>query len=933
MEIMQGLKRIDDRADDDRQGIFPVPGKSPNLLLGTKFNRPAPEDKNILRPRLMAYLDAAERKRLTLISAPAGFGKTTLAAQWLHRSGRLSAWLSLDSSDNDPERFLRYAVAAIRTVVPGFGDGIEPFISLSILPPPDYLADAMISELASLPEPLVLVLDDYHVITSSAVQQILSRMVEYLPDTLSLVVLTRRDPPWKLGRWRGRQWLRDLKVDTLAFTEEETHDLLRPYALTGENVRIIHKRTEGWVTALQLVALSLREADDPGQFVKRFSVSDRMIMDYLMDEVISPLPPGILDFLAVTAMLDRFCASLCNALLTDEPDGQDSRRLIAFLEKENLFLVPLDPERCWYRYHHLFQNLIHHHLKKNLSGESQTRLHLCAGKWFANEGLIEEALRHFLAAGEMDAAARLIEENLHASIDEDRSRKVLGCWLTMFPETELKKRPALLVAKAYQRVAYWDFPAVISLADRAEALLLKPSESFSKERRRCLHADVDVLRCFCLSWQGDAQGALRHALRALQGVPVTHHYAYTLVKTYAAGACASSGKLQSALEQLEQYYAEDALRGGKNAADILVARGANLVRAGELDAVFRTAQQLLTLQEENHPSLNYYYGYAYYFLAIVAYERNHPDAAADYLDHIRQMRFRVNTRLYFESLIGMAHVARAGGDESKVELYLSEARAFAVETQNANAFRIVNALEIRKSVLSGSLLQVLPLRIPVYERNMIWLENLPLYHAEFLVHSGPPADCATMLRIIEDELREAKKHHIQYRVIQFMALQAQALSRFGRHHEALCLLEKTLRMAQPSGMVRAFLDRGLHMADLMKSLFRKNPSDPYLNALLAAFDRENVKPGHDAVRDAERPASSGKDPDALSAPQVPLSNRETDVMVLLEDRLSSKEIAQRLFVSPETVRKHIANIFGKLHVHDRRRAVEAARKFQLLPLK
>ena len=927
--MMQLIKGTRDPSICCSRSIVSAADKSPNRLLATKLNRPAPDDKNILRPRLISFLDAGTAKRITVISAPAGFGKTTLVAQWLYRCGMASAWLSLDASDNDPERFLRYIIAAIRIVDPGFGSGIEPLLAPASLPPPDYLADAMLSAMTALREPVVLVLDDYHAISSSAVHQIVSRMVEYLPVNMRLVVMTRRDPPWKLGRWRGQQWLRELKNAAIAFTEEETCSFLQGYGLTEDSIRIIHKRTEGWITALQLVSLSLKDADDPVQFVKRFSDSDRMIIDYLMEEVIAPLPSRVLDFLAVTALLDRFCNSLCNALLSEESDRWDSRQLIALMEQENLFLVPLDNERCWYRHHHLFRNLLRHHLKENLDTERQATLHVRAGMWFAGHGLIEEGLWHFLLAGDVNAAAALVGENLHAAIDEDRSRKVLGRWLNMFPAHELERHPSLMMAKAYERMAYWDFPAVTTFADRADALLQKPSAAASKDSRNRLRPDIDVLRCFCLSWLGDAEGGLRHALRALKGIPVSHNYAYTLVKTYAAAACASTGRLADALEQLDQYFAQDFSRGGRNAADILISRCVNLVSAGELDAVCQTAERMLTLEETN-PACGYYNGYARYFLALVAYERNRLDIAAGYLSHIREMRYQVNTRLYFESLVGMALVAQAQGDQIKAGQYLSEARAFAVETQNANSFVVLNAFEIQRSLCLGSVPQGMPMQVPVYERYMVWLENLPLLNTEYLVHCRLPGNGRSALRMIEDAKQDAKKHHINYRVIQLQALQAMVLHRLGNSGDARQLLEKTLRMAQPHGMVRSFLNRGLPMADLMKSLSRINSQDAYLKSLLAAFDREPLKDGS-LLRDSE---ASPVPPEVMNLPgasEKALSNRETDVMILLEERLSSKEIAQRLFISPETVRKHISNIFRKLQAHNRRQAVSSAKKLNLLP--
>ena len=543
-------------------------------ILPTKLNRPPVDSNWVLRPRLISRLDKGREKRVTLISAPAGYGKTTLAAQWINHIPGHSAWLSLDKKESDPDRFLRYVIASIRTVVLKFGANTEPLLLSPILPPPDYLADAMVSDLASLKKPLVIALDDYHTIDSDAVQTIISRMVQHLPENIHVVICTRMDPPWSLGLWRARLWLTELRAADLCFSKEEAQfffgrDVGKPFVT--EVIDRLQSRTEGWVAGLQLAYLSLADAENPEQFARSFSSNDRQIFDFLMDEVLSRQPAEIINFLYASAMVERFCAPLCDFILEGSFGKVDSGKLIAKLDRENLFLVALDSERCWYRYHHLFQGLLIQHLKDNLSPKLKIRIHQLAGEWFAGQGLIEEALSHLIAAGDIDAAAELVGENLNIAVDNDLSRRTIGRWLDIFPKSAEKQRPALLVAHAYCKLFRWDLVGMIQSLNDAEALLRNPC-TIPVSKFRKLLGDIDALRGYLLFWQGDAEGSLQHALRAQSVVPKDHHYTRSLAVCYTATSWAVLGRRDEALCLLEDAITETCAEGSRNAGYFLVAQ-------------------------------------------------------------------------------------------------------------------------------------------------------------------------------------------------------------------------------------------------------------------------------------------------------------------------------------------------------------------------
>ncbi|HSB69018.1 MAG TPA: LuxR C-terminal-related transcriptional regulator [Candidatus Methylomirabilis sp.] len=908
--------------------------RSPDLLIVTKLHRPAVDTTWVPRPRLLARLDEGLRTRVALLAAPAGFGKTTLAAQWLDRCPRRAAWLALDERDGDPERFLRYVLASLRTAVPGGGASLDRLLRGIQVPPPAYLAEVLVADLAALVEPVVLVLDDYQALTAEAVQQILCRLVEHLPEQLHLVLLTRVDPAWPLGKWRARQWLTELRAADLAFSREEAQAFFARHPappLTADAVALLHQRTEGWVAGLQLAQVSLEHVEDPERFARDFSGSDRLIVDFLMDEVIGRHPLEVRDFLAVTALFDRFCVPLCDAVLGDAPGRQPSRHLLEQLERENLFLVPLDHDRRWYRYHHLFQGLLLRHLPELAAPERRAVIHRRAADWFAREGLIEEAIRHYVSAGDVDAAAALVEAHLHAVLDADISRRTLMRWLAMFPPSAEKRRPALLVAHAYRKIVSWDFVGLVSLLDEAEALLRDRTCATPETQRQSLLGDIDMQRAFYLYWQGDAEGALRHAQRAQRVVPKEHGYTYGSAIVYGAGAHAISGRREEALRLLTEALTENCAVGSRNAAQYLMACAAIRCYAGDWDAVEQTANHILSIHA-TVPQSEYWYGYAHYFIGRVAYERNLLDTAAEHFARGEQMRYLLSTRLSHACLIGLARVALAQGKVEAAQAYAGSARRFAVEVKDAYSMQMSVSFEIRMGFLSREA-PAKPTAPPsTMDSNQFWLEVPSLTHAEYLVSKANPSDCRAGLQCIENALEKARQHHNTGQAIQFLAAKAVALEAADRRDEALAVLDGVLLMAEPLGFVRTFVDRGPRMAELLR--LRQAERDPgaYVRLLLEAFagrspsespripspqeERDGMPPGQ-----AEGTVSGG------------LSLRELGVLRLLEQGFSNKEIADQLFVSLETARKHTGNIYRKLGVHKRTQAVAAARRLGLFASK
>jgi LuxR family maltose regulon positive regulatory protein len=896
------------------------------IILPTKLNPPCTSDRHVPRPHLFDHLDEAVRQRVTLLSAPAGFGKTTLIAHWLKHRPQRAAWLSLDAQDSRLDRFLRYVTAALHTVEPGLCESVESLLAAPTFPPAEYLADALVVSLVTLTEPLILVLDDYHTLTSEAVQTLMIRLVQQLPEAVHLVILTRIDPPWPLPLWRVRRWLSELRAADLGFSQEETQAFfaqLTDLPLAVETVNLLHRRTGGWIAGLQLAQLSLAAADNLEQSARDFSASGRLIVDFLLDEVLAQQPPDIQTFLVITSLLERFCAPLCDVLLAEVQGPVDSSAFIARLERANLFLVAVDSNHYWYRYYPLFQTLLVQHLQRQVSPAQLAHLHCRAGEWFARMGLIEEALRHMLAAGDVDTAAALVEEHLHAAIDADLTHQTLGHWLDMFPPSAAKQRPVLLMAQAYRRFFNWDSRGVAQVLDQIDALFQDPELSWAETHER-FQGDIHVLRAVHFWFRGDVEAALQHARQARHMVPREHRYVYSLAVVFTACAYAASGRRDDALRLLAKALLEDCTAGSRIAGHLLAARMVILSYAGDLAAIQENANQMLAMHE-TAPIPDYWYGYAHYFLGSVAYERNLLDTAADHFGHVEQIRYRVNTRLYHDNLIGLALVAWARGNADRAREYAGAAWSFAIETNDTYSLHISDSFRIRLAILCGEVPAEPPnlASIPFVDSNRYWLEIPSLTRAAYLVSQATPADCRAGLQDVKEALQRAERHHNTWQTLRFLALKAVALQCAGNLDEALDVLAETLRMAAPLGLVRTFVDRGSIMAELLKALVVRSPENPYARHLLKAFGA--------AASEAYRHAEADQPAEVLHSGG--LSNRELDVLGLLAARLSNKEIAGRLGVSPETVKKHTMNLYHKLHVHGRRQAVAAARQRGLLPAK
>lgn len=928
-----------------------------DILLTTKIHRPIAASAWILRPGLLAQLDQGLARRLILLSAPPGSGKTALVASWLHRlelSGEhealrqldadspsprsfrhaqfKSAWLSLGAGDDRLAQFLRYLVAAVRSAVPDACPTTRSLLAAPTLPDVDYFADVLASELAALPVDLVLVLDDYHLITSPEVHALVNHLLHYPPPPLHLVILTRADPPLHLARLRLEQMVTELRLADLRFNLAETGSLLegrlgRP--LAAELVQTLHARTEGWVSGIQLAGIALQR-EDPRQFLARFHGGEHLLSAYLLEEVLAQLPSDLSEFTLRTALLERFCAPLAETLLeAGDPPGR-GQALLDELVRRNLFVVSLDDTDTWYRYHDLFRDFLRAQLLRRGDSALVARVHRCAGAWLAAAGLIDDALRHMLTAGEADTAADLVEQQLYPTLDQQVPHSFLAGWLARFQTASAAAHPGLLIARAWQLGFRWEFAPMAPLIDRIAALLER-EQGGAAEQRRLRQANLEFLRGYVAYWQGDPAGARPALERAYALMPEGYPFVQAQVILHLALSTAHTGQAEAARALVRTALVTAEAQRHPTQLLLLTALSAIQLTAADLSAATQAAAHGLAVADTPWARAAWqevgfagtWCAWMHYILGAVAYERNELVVAQGHWEQVVAMRYWAAPRTYHEALASLALVARARGEDAVA--YAQAARAFAVEAQSTLALAISTALEARLALWAGRRAEARrraeELVAAGISGTAIGLVLPPLVRLQALLADGAPGAVVAALRLAEAALAQAEGAHNTRQAIAALAHQALALQAARRPAEAIRTLGQALALAEPGGFVRTFLDLGAPLAELLRAYMIAHPHAVYARRLLVAFAAEPGQAPHEPV------AGWG----ATHGGAVTMTPRERELLALIDRRLTTKEIAERLLISPNTVTKHAANIYAKLGVSNRREAAVRARELGLLP--
>ncbi len=895
-------------------------------LLATKLHVPRPRTQLVPRAHLTERLQQGAERALTLVSAPAGFGKTTLLSQWLAESGTPVAWLSLEPEDNDPTRFLSYLIAALQTLDAQLGTTLLALLRTPQPPSPEVVLAVLTNDLVDRGgEDFALVLDDYHVITADPIHRGMTFLLEHLPPQLHLILATRADPPLPLTRLRAQGQLSEVRTADLRFGAAEVNTFLQTVMgldLPPEAITTLQNRTEGWIVGLQLAALSLQSRTDVTAFLAAFTGSHRYVLDYLSDEVLARQPAPVQQFLLHTCLLERLSGPLC-----DTVTGQEgSQAMLEALDKANLFVVALDDERGWYRYHHLFAQVLRRHLQqRDLALVPQ--LHRRASAWYEQHALSAEAVQHALAIPDFGLAARLIEPIAGVTLQGQLST-VLG-WMNTFPDALVRTRPFLCVYYAY----------LLTLTNRLEAAEARLQEAergvqeMPAEQARTIRGYVLAIRSAIASFSGDNMHGVSLARQALEVLPEAEAGPYTGALGITLRAYLVSGDVTPESERevaavVAFIRPSDYLIPAVSSMALLARLHVLQGKLRQAAATYAQVVQLVPRLEVLHTmpgSLIYYFG-----LGDLLREWNELEAAER---HLAQGMALVNETLTVDAFMairgytalarlqqarGNTHAALASLDALA---QLAEQRHFAPHLMPQEA-AVRAQLELAQGNVAVAICWANSSGLSSEDEDLPYLregEYLALARVRMAEARDDPAApfLQEVLRLLDRLQASAEAKARMGSVLEILVLRALALEAQGDQTSALSTLERALLLAAPEGYIRLFVDEGAPMRALLRHAHARSRVPGYVATLLRAFGEHNV---------SDLPLAS-----ARPSPLVePLTERECEVLQLLLEGASNREIAQRLVLSVNTVKRHVYNLCGKLGVQSRTQAIIRARDLNLL---
>ncbi len=909
-------------------------------LLDTKLYVPEWRPGLVSRPRLIERLDKGTERKLTLVSAPPGFGKSTLLAEWVSSTSatqRPTAWLSLDQADNDPGLFWAYFIAALQTVRPDVGESSISSLHSPQPPPVESVLTTLINEINAIQGDFALILDDYHFIDAEPLHNAVTFLVDHLPPQMNLVIASRADPPLPLSRLRGRGELTELRASDLSFTPDEASAFLSQsmgIALTSRDVAALESRTEGWAAGLQLAALSMQGREDVSGFITAFTGDDRYIVDYLVEEVLQRQPERVRSFLLHTSILDRLNGPLCDAVTGQE----DGKGMLEALERGNLFVVPLDDKRQWYRYHHLFADVLRAHLIEEQPGEAPA-LQRRAAAWFEETGMPAEAIEQARAAGDHESVARLLAANFE-EFERIGQYASISSWSASLPEEMVRKRPRLALIHAASAVASDDnLQAARRLTSWAEEAIgaiesggeFDPKDDVNgsvvgSEGLETLRGEVLALKLFHSSRDLPPEEVATICRQALELLPADHRARGT-IRMVSAGLQMASGDMKSALPGLEKVVAEARRARDKSLlTGVLPHIGQVYVAMGRLQDGRRSYEEALLVARNASGEVHWSMCGLHAWLAELLLERADLSGAVDHIVKAIELTGKSPTRspvLYART--AAAQVLLAAGETKAAIGHLEEAQDFVRGSSHSRFSSFLSSVELKVYCGIGDLEAAadvvrdrdLSPEMAVDRDNE---EEMTAY-ARYLVACGDHSGAA---RVISKVLPVVQEGGQAQHEIHALVLQAMAHEQLGERVSALESLGRATMLGEPGRFNRTFTGEGPMVTGLVEAL-----------ADAVQHGRGPVEAGSPSYLDY-LVQEVGVEPETASAQSAtaglaePLTAREVEVLRLIAGGMRNQEIADQLFISLSTVKRHIANAYGKLDASHRTEAVARANELNLL---
>ncbi len=889
-------------------------------ILVTKLYPPPVKSDLVARQNLNKRLTEGLNKKAALISAPAGFGKSTLVSAWLDQLPDTDrTWLSLDEDDSDPTRFLTYLIAALtRAQLLGedFGKGSLSMLQAPQAPPAQTVLIPILNELAEAQGKIILVLDDFHLIESQEILDAIAFLLENLPHQLHLVIATRQDPLLPVGRLRAQGQLTELRAADLRFTEKETAEFLNQLmglSLSPGEISKLETKTEGWISGLQLAALSMQGREDVSAFIQSFSGGHRLVLDFLIEEVLGQQPESIQNFLLQTSILNRLTGSLCDAL-TGQENGQES---LARLDRANLFIIPLDEERHWYRYHHLFTELLQQRLHQSRP-DFIPDLHSRASKWYSQNGFVHEAIKHSLKAKDYDHVNELIKELAIDIIQQGDHTSVVE-WINEMPEGFVKERPYLCVLHAWTLQLTGQLEvADTRLVDAENAL--DNLKTRSEDETDTILGLIHFRRAYSTLLRGEHNKTISYGQEALKLLPQTADLLRLRTIIFLDGAYRFQGQLQEAIGLYDQVM--PFIQNIDICSTVILFylhQGDLHVELAQLDRAKEIYENTLDLIEQQTGRSDMpYAGYVYVGIGRILHQWNQLDDAFRLIvKGVALCRDWNVADILGLSLYELAHIHQSLGAQDKVYESLEEA-ANVMAAISSWGGKIAAAHQAKFDLARGDIRSAESWAqsndIASNSEIEFYRDNEYILLAQVLYAQKRYDESRSLAERITQKAHELGKRHLELEGLILLAL---VFSAQGNHDQAFAHLETAFSISEPQGYIRIYVDQGQPMAQLLYQALKQDLSPSYVQKLLAAFPVD--KPAREEIHQAQ------------SSQVEPLSEREIEVLELMAEGLTYQGIADNLFISPHTVKTHSRNIYAKLDVGNRTLAIGKARTLGILP--
>ena len=895
----------------------------PIPIIRTKLYPPQLTPDIVQRQRLLSLAQSATQTPLSLVSAPAGYGKSTLVSQWLDLLGCESAWLSLDNEDSDLTQFLSYVVAALRHTYPGCCSEIVEILQSAVLPDAHSLAGSFCNDIDAYKEKMVLILDDYHQLSSSEVDNFLDTVLKHPPQNMHLVIVSRRDPSLSLHALRARGALCEVRLQQLRFREDETRALIRQNlgsTITDDEIRMLHQRTEGWPVALRLARLAAAKTGLTASIIDRLPEDSHAIRTYLMQEVLAGQPAGVREYLLRIAFLDRFCAELCEAVMPEDSAGISGKEFVNHINQANLFLIPLDLSKNWFRFHHLFQSLLQDLALTRLGKEEIRDVHTRASEWFEEHEFLGETIRHALSAGKANEAADVISRHRNMIMNHERWHQ-LGIWLRLLPPQIVASRPEFQLLKARIFRTTGQNVELVQTLDAAESLL--DAAMIDDGIKNELYGSLASMRCYQFYAQSDGEAAIRAARQALELLAPDDLAERGFAMILLGAARQMTGDVKGAKDNIYSAISE-ASTLDEDRPTYMTRLLAALCYVYWMDADLKELDLVAkdTKRLGRRSDLWEVLSVALHFIASCHYHQNRLSAIKDELRDLLHKKAIASPLLYAHSVIILALAQEAMGDSDDALNTSGTLRDLSFRTNNPFMIGLSEALAAELAIRQGRMADALKWASqydPEPLGPMYCFFSPPMCLAKILILDDSAASrrqAQALLPKLEDYLTGI---HNKRFLIETLLLRALLSEKMGDTAAAVKQLDKAVSMAQPGGFIRLFVDTGPALVPLLHHLQLKGEKLEYVGRILAAFQAESGQ-----TSTAQQDASTGVTVRDIAGLPEQLSRREKEVLALLVERLTNKEIGKRLFISTATVKRHAHNIYEKLNVKSRREAVTKA---------